>query len=92
MKPSLRNRLSDLKVIIIDKISMVSNDLLFYIHLRFNEILGSITQEPFPGLIVIAIGDFFSIATSRWQVCVFTLQKYFKKLLIQSANFLDFLS
>ena len=31
---TLRNRLSDLKVIIIDEISMVSNNLLYYIHLR----------------------------------------------------------
>ena len=37
LKSTLRNRLSDLKVKIIDEISMVSNDLAFHIHLRLNE-------------------------------------------------------
>ena len=36
VKCGLRNHLSDLEVIITDKISMVSNELLFYIHLRLN--------------------------------------------------------
>ena len=60
MKSSLRNRLSDLKVII-DEISMVSNDLLYYVHLRLNEILGCVTSEPFAGITVIAVGDFFQL-------------------------------
>ena len=33
MRSSLRNKLSDLKVTIIDEISTVSNDLLFHVHL-----------------------------------------------------------
>ena len=60
MKSSLRNKLADLKVIIIDEISMVSNDLLFYVHLRLNEIFGSVKNEPFAGVTVITVGDFFS--------------------------------
>lgn len=40
MKWSLRNRLSDLKVIIIDEILVESNHLLFHIHLRFNKKCG----------------------------------------------------
>ena len=44
IKSSLRNRLPDLKVIIIDEISMVSNDLLYYVHLRLNEIFDCVTN------------------------------------------------
>lgn len=36
MKSSLRNKLSNLKVMISDKITMGANDLLFHIHLRLN--------------------------------------------------------
>ena len=61
MKYSLRNKLSHLKVIIVDKISMVSNDLLFYVHLRLNQILGSVNNEPFVGSTVITVGDFFQL-------------------------------
>ena len=61
MKSSLRNKLADLKVIIIDEISMVSNDLLFYVHLRLNEIFNSVKNEPFAGVTVITVGDFFPL-------------------------------
>ena len=56
MKCSLRNHLSDLKVIIIDEISMVSNELLFYVHLRLNEIFRSLNNDPFAGITVIVVG------------------------------------
>ena len=46
MKSSFRNRLSDLKVIIINEISMVSNDLRYYVDLRLNEIFGCVDNEP----------------------------------------------
>ena len=49
MKSSLRNKLSDLKVIIIDEILMVSNDLLFHVHLRLTEIFGPVNDQPFAG-------------------------------------------
>ena len=61
MKCSLRNHLSDLKVIIIDEISMVSNELLFYMHLRLNEIFGSVNNDRFAGLTVIAVGDLLQL-------------------------------
>ena len=44
MKYSLRNHLSDLKVDIIDEIKLLSNKLLFYMHLRLNEIFGSLNN------------------------------------------------
>ena len=57
MKCSLRNHLSDLKVIIIDEISMVSNELLlFQVHLRLNEIFGSVNNDPFASITVIVVG------------------------------------
>ena len=33
MRPMLRNRLSEVKVLITDEASMVSNDLLLHIHI-----------------------------------------------------------
>ena len=60
MRSSLRNKLSDLKVIIvIDEIPMASNGLLFYSHLRLTEIFGSVNDQPFAGVSVITVGDFF---------------------------------
>ena len=61
MKFCLRNHLSDLKVIIIDEISMVSNELLFYVHLRLNEIFGSVNNDPFAGITVIVVGDLLQL-------------------------------
>ena len=57
MKCSLRNHLSDLKVIIIDEISMASNELWFYVHLRLNEIFGSVNNDPFSDITVTVVGD-----------------------------------
>ena len=62
MKCSLKNHLSDLKVIIIDEISMVSNELLFNIHLRLNEIFGSVHNDPFAGITVIVVGDLLQLS------------------------------
>ena len=61
MKCSLRNHLSDLKVIIIDDISMASNKLLFYVHLRLNEIFGSANNDTFTGITVIVVGDLLQL-------------------------------
>ena len=43
MRSTLRNRLADLKFIIIDEISMVSNNILYYIHLQLT--LKSLAQQ-----------------------------------------------
>ena len=65
MKCSLRNHLSDLKVIIIDEISMVSNKLLFYVHLRLNEIFGSVNSDPFAGITVIVVRNLLQLPPIR---------------------------
>ena len=61
MRSTLRNRLADLKVIIIDEISILSNNFLYYIHLRLNEIFGTTKIEPFAGVTILAVGDFFQL-------------------------------
>ena len=61
MRSTLRNRLADLKVIIIDEIPMVSNNLVYYIHLRLNEIFGTADIERFAGLTILAVVDFFQL-------------------------------
>jgi len=58
---SLRHRFSELKVIIIDEISMVSNKLLLFIHQRLCEIFGCTTDNLFAGISVIACGDFYQL-------------------------------
>ena len=46
----------------VDEISMVSNDFLFYVHLRLNKIFGSVNNE---GITVITVGDFFQLPPVR---------------------------
>ena len=65
MKSSLRNKYSELKVLMIHEISMASNDLLFNIHLRLVEIFGCQGNKPFAGLTVITIGDYFELPPIR---------------------------
>ena len=58
---SLRNKLSELQVIIIDEVSMVSNILLLHINQRLVEIFGCNSNIDFTGLTVIFCGDFFQL-------------------------------
>ena len=60
MRSSLRNKFSEVKAIIIDEISMVSNDH-FHIHRRLLEICGCPNDTPFAGLSIIAVGDFLQL-------------------------------
>lgn len=46
---SLRNKLCKVKLIFFDEISMVSNDLLYYVHLQLVEMFGSPDSKPFAG-------------------------------------------
>ena len=56
----LRNGLSEVKVIIIDEVLMVFNDLLLHIHLRMTEIFASKGKLSFVGITTIAAGDFYN--------------------------------
>ena len=61
MRSKLRNKLSEIGVIIIDEISMVSNLLLLYIHQRLVEIFGCSCDIPFAGISIIVFGDFYQL-------------------------------
>ena len=60
-RSALRNKLCELRTLIIDEISMVSNLQLLYIHLRLVEIFGCSDNIPFAGITVIAVGDFYQL-------------------------------
>ena len=63
MRASLRNKLSEVALIIIDEISMVSNRLFKDMHLRLCEVFGVSTSIPFANKTIIAGGDFFQLPT-----------------------------
>ena len=65
MRLSLRNKFSEVKAIVIDEISMVSNDLLFHIHLGLLGTFGSQSNTPFAGLSIIVVGDFLQLPPVR---------------------------
>ena len=64
---SLRNKFSKVKAIIIDEISMVSNDLLFHIHLQLMESFGCPNNTPFAGLSITVVGDSLQLPPVRAQ-------------------------
>jgi len=57
----LRNKLSELRIIVIDEISMVSNSLLLHIHQRLTEIFGCLENILFAGISIILCGDFYQL-------------------------------
>ena len=65
MRSMLRNRLSEVKVIIIDDVSMISNELLLHIHLQLTETFTSKGNFPFEGITVITVGDFLQLPPVR---------------------------
>ena len=91
MRSSLRSKLPDLKVIIIDEISMVSNDLLFHVHLRLTEIFESVNDQPFAGVSVITVGYFFQFPTVGGKA-VYQIIKKTGKILIHYGNPVKFLN
>ena len=60
-KTQMRVSMSELKLIIIDEISMVSNITLVHIHQRLLEIFGFSSSQLFAGLSVIAVGDLYQL-------------------------------
>ena len=55
----IRMALSDLKLIIIDEISVVSNTLLLHIHQQLKDILSTSNNCLFAGLSIIIVGDLY---------------------------------
>ena len=61
IKASLRNKLSEVKMVIADKFSMVSNDLLLKINARLLEIFICSTAVEFAGLTVVLVADLLQL-------------------------------
>ena len=57
---TLRYKLKDLKLIIMDEISMVSNKMLKHIHERLKQIFGTPDSMLFDGISLITVGDSIS--------------------------------
>ena len=75
-KTQMRLSLSELKLIIIDEISMVSNRTLLHIHQRLKYMFGSFPSQLFAGKSIIAVGDYFvSTTTNTQKNCFRKLQK-----------------
>ena len=64
-KTQMRLTLSELKLIIIDEISMVSNITLLHIHQRLKDIFGSSSSKLFAGISIIAVGDLYQLPPIR---------------------------
>ncbi|XP_078375419.1 uncharacterized protein LOC144658809 isoform X2 [Oculina patagonica] len=60
-KTLLRLSFSELKLLIIDEISMVSNKMLLHIHQRLKEIFGSSSSEMFAAISIITVGDLLQL-------------------------------
>ena len=54
----LRNKCSEVQVIVIDEISMVSGKLLYQVHRHLNEIFHPLHDIPFGGKAVLVCADF----------------------------------
>ena len=64
-RTQMRLSLAELKLIIIDEISMVSNMGLLHIHQRLKEIFVTPNSELFSGISVLVFGDFFQLPPIR---------------------------
>ena len=60
-KAALRNKLSEVKFLIIDELSMVSSDLWIDINSRFEEVLIIIPEKAFASLSVMTVSDFLQL-------------------------------
>ena len=72
-KSCLRNKLSDVRLIIIDEISMVSSDLFYKIHARLTEIFGCKSDEPFAGIPVLVCGDLYQLPPVKGKTIIFSV-------------------
>ena len=57
-----REAYRNLRVLIIDEISLLGADMLYKIHLRLNEIRNLPKAKPFGGISVILVGDLLQLA------------------------------
>ena len=64
-RTQMRLLLSELKLIIIDEISMVANITLLHIHQRLKEIFATTNSQLFAGISIIAVGDLYQLPPIR---------------------------
>lgn len=64
-KTQLRLLLADLKLIIVDEISIVGNTTLLHIHQRLKEIFGTASSQLFAGISIIAVVDLCQLPPVR---------------------------
>ncbi|XP_071172145.1 uncharacterized protein [Mytilus edulis] len=62
---SLRTKLENLQILIIDEISMVNKKLLFFIHERLRQVKKRPDNCLFGGVSIIAVGDFYQLPPVR---------------------------
>ena len=55
----LKEAIGDIKILVLDEISMVGTDLLLSIHRRLCDVMGN--QDPFGGVSVLAVGDLLQL-------------------------------
>ena len=60
-RTQMRLSLSELKLIVIDEISMVGNITLLHIHQRLKEIFGTSNSQMFAGISIIVVGDMYQL-------------------------------
>ncbi|XP_066265421.1 uncharacterized protein [Branchiostoma lanceolatum] len=58
---TLRSRLSKLRLIIIDEISMVGADILVHVHRRLEDIMGGCSDTAFGNVSILAVGDLYQL-------------------------------
>lgn len=60
-RTQMRLSLSELKLIVIDEISMVGNITLLHIHQRLKDIFGTSNSQMFVGISIIVVGDMYQL-------------------------------
>ena len=83
----LRNQLSELKMIIIDEISMVSNMKLLFVHQRLKDIFGTPQYSLFAGKAIIAVCDLFQLPPCKGKPVFAEYSKYLFNLCHPWRNF-----